>query len=567
MSTSKQYSARSVLNSYLKKYSKWSYRGFLNVCRDKIVNLSLSNDWHDLDDSWASQFLEEAGKLDEKNKKSWKEKVKLERDGKGLQTYWEGVIKECGKGLKKRKLEDKENIEPKRKKKSVEKCKPYPCIRSWTTNGVIRPDQKTMYYYVDPAETNMDLIKRILSVIIVGTFGILELNSNNDYDSPFNIRDPLQNPNLSKKQVQKLFKEFEFEHKLKVEPKVIEDIYMQTNGHAGMVCLCGSVIEKMKILDDYGNFNFASWKGLVFTSLNRNIYDYGTFNKIIKDLLKEEAKPIVDLLRLKFLSNSDPVTITSSQDLIYSYNLVRYGILNPIDNHSNIFMISSPLLRSVILRYVLPNIFKYCPSTDIPKRLDQSIDMIKALKDAVHIFDKENIRLAALHSYKTAHVPIGGCFNVLVPRESVYQQQLAGIFINWISSIGFEIMSQYHITKGKKHCYSDLVITAPSSLPGKPTAILELLATSTKKELDEHFKRTLKYAQLLRKSLFIRDIWVIHFTCEDEPDYHWPTKKQREKGLNAIMFWHNHDFTSAYMSACYNNENGNMIEIIKEYIV
>ncbi|PKB94544.1 hypothetical protein RhiirA5_438527 [Rhizophagus irregularis] len=193
--------------------------------------------------------------------------------------------------------------------------------------------------------------------------------------------------------------------------------------------------------------------------------------------------------------------------------------------------------------------------------------MLRALSDAVRVFDKENIELAALHSYKTAQVPVGGCSNVLVPRESVYQQQLAGTFTNWISSIGFEVMSQYHITKRKKHSYSDLVITVPSSWPGKPTVILELLATSTQKELDEHFERTLKYFQLLKRSLCIRDIWTVHFTCEDEPNHHWPTKEQRKKGLNAIMFWHNRDFTSVYMSACYNDENGNMIDITKEYIM
>ncbi|CAG8844540.1 4933_t:CDS:1, partial [Racocetra persica] len=41
--------------------------------------------------------------------------------------------------------------------------RPYPCIRSWTTDGVISPEQKAMYYYADPAETNNDFVRRILS--------------------------------------------------------------------------------------------------------------------------------------------------------------------------------------------------------------------------------------------------------------------------------------------------------------------------------------------------------------------------------------------------------------------
>ncbi|CAG8711234.1 7360_t:CDS:1, partial [Funneliformis mosseae] len=82
-----------------------------------------------------------------------------------------------------------------------------------------------------------------------------------------------------------------------------------------------------------------------------------------------------------------------------------------------------------------------------------------------------------------------------------------------------------------------------------------------------HFERTLKYAQSLKQSLNIRDVWIVHFTCGDEPNHHWPSKEQRDKGLNAVIFWHNQDFTSVYMSARYNDEDGQMVEVSKEYIV
>ncbi|CAG8648821.1 6443_t:CDS:2 [Funneliformis mosseae] len=417
-------------------------------------------------------------------------------------------------------------------------------FRSWTTSGVISPDQRAKFYYADPAETNFELVNGILKgefvalhgprasgkstrvyrtmqhlterhnchcfyitlqdveisdefdrlygaidkvrdefLVVVGTSGILELNSSNDYDSPFNVRNPLQNPNLSKEQVQKLFEKFELEHKFK------------------------------------------------------NIYGYSTFERIVKDLLKENSRPAVDLLRLQFLPNPEPVTIRNSSDLIQACHLARNGVL-----------------------------ITYCPPNEIPKRPDQSIDLLSALRDAVCTFEKQNFRLAAFRSHKKAQVPAIGSTNVLVPRKSVYQRQLADIFTNWISSLGFEVMSQYHITERKTHRYSDFVITAPvvvkvllkgnviedceerggrngfgvysltcvtglwltSNWPGQPTSILELLATSTRKYLEEHFERTLKYAQSLKQSLNILDVWIVHFTCGDEPNHHWPSKEQRD---------------------------------------
>jgi hypothetical protein len=60
--------------------------------------------------------------------------------------------------------------------------------------------------------------------------------------------------------------------------------------------------------------------------------------------------------------------------------------------------------------------------------------------------------------------------------------------------------------KRNKLLYSDIVITADHQ-----RIVLELLATATKNDLDEHFERVLKYAELLSAD----NIWIVHFTCED----------------------------------------------------
>jgi hypothetical protein len=71
----------------------------------------------------------------------------------------------------------------------------------------------------------------IHTVVAVGTFGILHLNVDHVYDSPFNVWDPVQNPDLTEKQVHQLFEEFAGDRQVTICPDVIKDVYWQTNGY------------------------------------------------------------------------------------------------------------------------------------------------------------------------------------------------------------------------------------------------------------------------------------------------------------------------------------------------
>ena len=70
----------------------------------------------------------------------------------------------------------------------------------------------------------------IHSVVAIGTFSILHIDSSSS-TSPFNIKEPFQNPNLTLNQVQKLYEQFAADSKITIDPEVVEDIYAQTNGY------------------------------------------------------------------------------------------------------------------------------------------------------------------------------------------------------------------------------------------------------------------------------------------------------------------------------------------------
>ncbi|CAB4484891.1 unnamed protein product [Rhizophagus irregularis] len=83
----------------------------------------------------------------------------------------------------------------------------------------------------------------ILSSVAIGPLSILFLKSDKINVPPFNVIKPFRNPNFTLAQVESLYKEYEDDNKLTIVPEVIKDIYEQTNGHAGLVCLCGRAIQ------------------------------------------------------------------------------------------------------------------------------------------------------------------------------------------------------------------------------------------------------------------------------------------------------------------------------------
>ena len=75
----------------------------------------------------------------------------------------------------------------------------------------------------------------LLSLVAIGPFSILHLSSDRITTSPFNVRDPFRNPNFTLEQVQTVYKEFEDDFKLTIDPEIIEDIYNRTNGYVKLI--------------------------------------------------------------------------------------------------------------------------------------------------------------------------------------------------------------------------------------------------------------------------------------------------------------------------------------------
>ncbi|RHZ83804.1 hypothetical protein Glove_87g232 [Diversispora epigaea] len=396
----------------------------------------------------------------------------------------------------------------------------------------------------------------IWSIVAVGPFSILHLRSNNLTTSPYNVNNPIRNPNFTFEQVHFLYKQFADEYKLTIDQEVIEDIYIQTNGHAGLVCLCGRAIYRKILLrlDKKRHISFDIWKHFSVMLLGGEIIEYQAFLRMKDALLMDDldTRRAVKLLRTNFMSNIDFVPVAENQ-MDLAFFLTAEGVLIPGEDFGT-FKISSPLVRWLILQRIIPQVFPSSPKVEVPYHSSsQTLDILEILKQAIRTFDKENMGLAFIRSSKKVHVNVNKVKNQRVPRESVYDAELYRILSNWL--IGFQITGQWHLirrTNGRNyHKYTVIAITASEH----DTVVLELLATATHNDLAEHFERALNYAKLLSAG----ETWIVHFTCEDNvtENPYWPGDRKLKEGLRVVHIWHDHKFTEICMIACWWNANDN----------
>ncbi|PKC55716.1 hypothetical protein RhiirA1_502660 [Rhizophagus irregularis] len=395
----------------------------------------------------------------------------------------------------------------------------------------------------------------IQSIVAIGTFSILHLKSERTSTSPFNVNEPYQNPNFTFDQVKTLYKAFGDEYNFTIDPEIIKDIYTRTSGHAGLVCLCGrSIFDNLiKKIGKDNKLSFINWTKFVTNSIEDAILDYATFRNMINFLkTNNKAKSAVDLLRSVFLGFFDFVQINDEEELELAEFLVAEGVLMRDEKVKKNFKMSSVLVNELIRKRVIPVLYKSSPALPVPQTDEGSLKVLDALIEAVRYFDKTIIRNAFNRSFKTALVKVDdGCHNVKVPRESVYDTELNRILVNWIvKECNFEVTGQWHLIyhadndEKDKHYYSNIIIISLYQ-----TVVLELLATATENELNEHFERVLNYAKMLSAN----DIWIVNFTCEDDATKkpYWPPNDGKFESVNVVHFFHDRKFENVRMSARY----------------
>ncbi|CAB4476452.1 unnamed protein product [Rhizophagus irregularis] len=378
------------------------------------------------------------------------------------------------------------------------------------------------------------------SIIAIGTSSrILDLNPITMVTSPFSFSETFQNPNFTFNQVQDLYRKFATDYDFTIDPEVIKDIYKQTSGHAGLVCLFGHFIQN-KLLEKIGKDNvltFSSWFTFSINSLQKDILDHATYRKMIEMLNKTNAKPAIDLLRTRFLGFFDNVRIFSDEGEKLEF-LVDEGVLIEGKNYLSEFKMSSAFVDGLIQRQVIPNVYKSSPESAVPQKDDddESLDILNILQTAIQFFDKDIIS------------------NAVNFANNLYTGSQKNIKV--VEVTGRHLVKSYGDKEGKYKYSSNIVIITEHQ-----KTVLELLATATEKELNEHSERVLEYAE----KLSVNDIWLVHFTREDgyaNQKLQWPSDNR----INVVHFFHDSKFENVLMNVRYIDSSGTIKYIVDQVI-
>jgi hypothetical protein len=340
------------------------------------------------------------------------------------------------------------------------------------------------------------------SMVGIGPFSILQLSSRSS--SPFNVRHAVQSPYWTHEEVTCLFREFEDECGLKLDARIIDDVFTRTGGHSGLVCLCGKAMDEV-LLKDKAEITYETWIRYATFSLAGDMDRWPTMMKLSDTLSEENAEmeQCVDFLFRTFLKVDGNLEISRLYDVKerrFCQFLTSEGALR--HNGGDYFSVPSPLIKSLLFDRVVRRI-KGRPVPKIPVPYDDEglLKVGSILKTSLQHFDRNFVRDSMRSSFKMVS-------NKKVPQEAAYHPELHRILGSWLlRDVG--VISEHNIT-GRKRC-DILLVPSPDQ-----RILIEIVVSETVQSVEEHLLRAREYADILEA----KECWVLHITTD--PSFNCP---------------------------------------------
>jgi hypothetical protein len=151
------------------------------------------------------------------------------------------------------------------------------------------------------------------------------------------------------------------------------------------------------------------------------------------------------------------------------------------------------------------------PADAFPFTGMDGIDVKSMLKGAVASFDPAGIRAAVHDCFKRVVSGAGGRVGAQVPHEWRYHFELFAVLRAWAPA---HVQLSAEVKRGlssNQRC--DLEIGASGQ-----RVLLELMATGTDAQVEEHYKRAAEY----RVAINAHSVWLVHFVATGQRNFPQP---------------------------------------------
>jgi hypothetical protein len=344
------------------------------------------------------------------------------------------------------------------------------------------------------------------SLVGNGLFSILKFCDHSE--SPFNIASAIQSPHWTLEEVAALFREFEEDRGIKLDFRIIQDVYARTCGYSVLVCMCGKAMDEI-LLKRNATTEFDDWIRYATVSLPVDMDQYPTFMKLSHVLSKDnpDINEIVEFLYHTFLPAKGSVKVTRSHRNRRICEFLTFeGALR--HDGGDFFSIPSPLVRSLVFDRIVHKATRRPIPRNPPPLRGADLNVEELLKTCL---------LSLEESFSS-----GSVLNDFINQEYSYQVELGRILRNWLPH-RVRIYTQYNLGG---LVGSNIVISLCDY-----SFILAIVHSDSEKVVQERFAMARDYAHYLKS----KECWILHIT--NDPLF---TFSDRDPGfcVNVLNVYH-----------------------------
>lgn len=375
--------------------------------------------------------------------------------------------------------------------------------------------------------------KCLQAVVAIGPFSILQLDTERR-GSPFNVADAVAVQLFDEAEVIDLFKQLSTARGTDIDTAVARDVFMRTNGHPGLVCFCGKMVDENLLGGSTEPVTLEKWDAWRRKELVNQLKKWPSLRKMAKlleapatlnDALRTLVNEAREFLVKDVLPYGKPVIVPRGKTLLANF-LVAEGALQ-LHSEGKV-SVRNELVYEVLLDEIVMTHRMMTPRAPFPDLStlmtpDGIVDMLNSALESVSAAIIAGACKKAFKIYKKQRVP----------NEYTYHHELSAVLKFWAPPEGPNV---YCESRALGAARADIFLETPDTGQG---VVLELMASGDEEQVAKHINRVGKY----RAERAAGAAHVIHFIADWPPPLA-PRRPAADDSVGLVNVYHDASFTN-----------------------